>query len=198
MDNRIEYVCEYTEGPLVLDLGAVQHDAANASNTEWLHQYLVNQFERVVGVDILADDVKQLNNQGYEMIEADVTDMDLGITADTIVAGELIEHIDNPGQFLTQAKQHLKPEGNLILTTPNPWAIVHLRRWVTGTYSINPTHVAWYGPRVLTQLLDRYGFTVTKLHTTERDHKGLTRVAQELGSDVFGGTTWICVATHGN
>jgi 2-polyprenyl-3-methyl-5-hydroxy-6-metoxy-1,4-benzoquinol methylase len=145
-------------------------------------------------VDILVDEVMKLNRNGYHFIDADVTQMDLDILADTIVAGELIEHIDNPGLMLESAQQHLKPGGRIILTTPNPWAMVHLRSWLTGNMSINRRHVAWYGPLVLRELLERHNFQVVTINPTNRDHKGLTGLAQKLGSDIFGSTTWVCVA----
>jgi 2-polyprenyl-3-methyl-5-hydroxy-6-metoxy-1,4-benzoquinol methylase len=193
-DDRIQQVVHHAVGPKILDLGAVQHDADKESNENWLHRHLVNEFEYVLGVDILAEEVRELNDDGYNIIVADVTQMDIGIVADTVVAGELIEHVDNPGSMLERIYDHLRPGGRLVLTTPNPWAFVHLRRILTSTLSINQEHVAWYGPNVLRQLLDRHGFDVTHMRTTNRDHEGLTGLAQALGSDILGGTTWVCVS----
>lgn len=192
--KRLDFILEETRGPVVLDLGAVQHDASNAENEEWVHKNLDERFETVVGVDILADEVRQLREQGYDIRHADVTAMDLDVTADTVVAGELLEHVANPGLMLQRAAAHLRPGGRIVLTTPNPWAYSFLRGWVTGSMSINDEHVAWYGPEVLRQLLDRYGFAVERLQTTRRDHGGLMRVAQLLDNDRFGGTAWCCAA----
>lgn len=194
IDDRIRRVCQYVEGPTVLDLGAVQHNLENTGREDWLHAHLVEQHDTVIGVDILEDEVEALRERGYTMLVDDVTDMNRDIDADTVVAGELIEHVDNPGGLIQTAADHLKPGGRFILTTPNPWAVVHLRRWLTGGQRVNDEHVAWYGPIVLEQLLDRYGFTVETMETTTRNHRGLTRIARVLGSEVFGGTTWVCVA----
>lgn len=194
-DDRIKRVCEAAEGPTILDLGAVQHDLAKTNDDAWLHEHLVERFDRVIGVDILAHEVHALNQQGYEMMQADVTSMNLDVTADTVVAGELIEHVANPGLMLERASAHLKDGGKVVLTTPNPWAFVHLRRLLTRTHSINDEHVGWYGPVVLRQLLNRYGFAIETMQTTRRGHGGITGIAQRLNSDVFGGTTWVCVAT---
>lgn len=38
---------------------------------------------------------------------------------DTILASEIIEHLDNPLYFLKECKRILKPNGTIILTTPN-------------------------------------------------------------------------------
>lgn len=193
--TRIDKVIAATQGPEVLDLGAVQHDLAKTERDDWLHGRLADKYERVVGVDYLADPVAELSQQGYEMIQADVTEMDLDIEADSVVAGELIEHIDNPGQMLERVNEHLKPGGRLVMTTPNPWGLPILRRLVSGSLAINDEHVAWYGPTVLRQLLDRYGFLVEDIETTKRNHRGLAHLAQLANSDLLGGTTWVVTAT---
>lgn len=192
--DRIERIIEYTEGPTVLDLGAAQHDGSAADNDDWLHRHLADNYERVIGVDYLRGAVADLNERGYEFICADVTELDMDLRADTIVAGELIEHIANPGQLLARCHDHLRDGGRVVLSTPNPWGLPVLRRVLQGRQGVNDEHVAWYGPTVLRQLFDRYGFNVRRIETTRRDHAGLTRVAQWLDSDRLGGTTWIAVA----
>lgn len=194
--TRINAILERTEGPTILDLGAVQHDAANADSDRWLHEHLVQAFDRVIGVDILAEDIQRLNEQGYEMVQADVEAMNLGVTADTVVAGELIEHLSNPGRMLDRAYEHLRPGGRLVLSTPNPWAFVHLRRWLTNSLQVNDEHTAWFGPTVLAQLLERHGFTDVRVAGTapERPWWSLTRACERIGNDPFGYTTWVVSA----
>ena len=41
---------------------------------------------------------------------------------DGIFAGELIEHLENPGLFLSECKRVLKRNGVIIITTPNPFS----------------------------------------------------------------------------
>jgi len=196
MSNRVQAILSHVDGPTVLDLGCVQHDSKNASNDDWLHGELVNRFDRVVGVDYLEDDVADLDDRGYEVYHANVEAMTLPVTADTVVAGELIEHVANPGQMLARIQEHIKPQGTLVMSTPNPWLLARLRRLLQGISYINNEHVAWYGPQTLRQLLHRYDFTIDALYSTGPEHRGLTRVAQLLDSDIFGGTTWIVNATY--
>ncbi len=54
------------------------------------------------------------------MVQADVETMDLGETYDVIVAGDIIEHLSNPGRFLGAVSRHLNKEGVFLVTTPNP------------------------------------------------------------------------------
>jgi len=196
MNPRIETIINRVEGPTVLDLGAVQHGAAASQSENWLHDHLVRRFDRVVGVDILATDVERLNGRGYKMVQADVERMQLPITADTVVAGELIEHLSNPGQMLDRSHEHLRNGGRLVLSTPNPWAFVHLRRHLHESIQINTEHTAWYGPTVLQQLLTRHGFGVVDVTgvTPARGRFSVTRVLEELAVDPFGYTTWVVTA----
>lgn len=194
--TRIQRIIEATEGPTVLDLGAAQHDPAKAENDDWLHKHLCDSFERVVGVDYLPGAVAELNRHGYEFVQADVTDMSLSVEADTVVAGELIEHVDNPGLMLECIADHLKPGGRVVLSTPNPWGLPILRRLLSGRLTINEEHVAWYGPTVLEQLFERHGFELESIETTRRNHYGLSRLAQVLDWDLLAGTTWVGVATY--
>ena len=196
MNPRIRAIVDRVEGPTVLDLGAVQHDANAAASENWLHDHLVRRFERVIGVDILAEDIQRLNGQGYEMVQADVETMELGVTADTVVAGELIEHLSNPGRMLDRAREHLADDGRLVLSTPNPWAFVHLRRHLHNGLQVNSEHTAWFGPTVLRQLVDRHGFDVVDRAGVAPSRGGLslTRAVERLGFEPFGYTTWVITA----
>jgi SAM-dependent methyltransferase len=40
---------------------------------------------------------------------------------DSIIAGELIEHLENPASFLRGCRSILRDDGRLLLTTPNPY-----------------------------------------------------------------------------
>jgi SAM-dependent methyltransferase len=114
-------------GTAVLDLGCVDarparrsgHTSAHAPDL--LFRRLVEVNPDAVGVDHDAEGVAALQSAGYHAVCANVQTLDLGWQFDTIVAGELIEHLDNPGLFLTAVRRHLKPGGKLILTTPNPF-----------------------------------------------------------------------------
>src|SRR5688572_13790842 len=71
--SRIELMRELCRGKDVLDLGCVQHDAAQAEQPEWLHQAIVEVAASVIGVDYSAHNVAKLKQRGYTMIGADVT-----------------------------------------------------------------------------------------------------------------------------
>jgi len=197
MNPRIEAILNHVHGPAVLDLGCVQHDASNADREDWLHKHLASQYDDVLGVDVLKADIQHLQDRGYHVQVADAETLSLSRSFDTVVAGELLEHVSNPGKLLDRAFEHLNYDGRLVLTTPNPWAIGHLLRWITSEATINSEHVAWYGPIVLRQLLDRHGFEIVELRAVNYA-SAKARWLRRLGFDELGASTWLAVAQAGS
>jgi len=72
---------------------------------------------------------------------------------DVVVMGDVIEHSDNQGLLLDNARGHLKDDGVLIITTPNA-------KWFTIALKPNPTHTLWHDRYTLSRILDRHGFRV--------------------------------------
>lgn len=197
MPDRVSAICDAVEGPTVLDLGAVQHEAEAAHADDWLHGRLSNRYDTVIGIDTEADEVAKLRGQGYDIRVGDATDLSVNVTADTVVAGELIEHVADPGGLIESAHRHLRPGGQFVLSTPNPWLLAHLRRVLSGREQVNEAHVAWYGPTVLRQLLERHGFSEISCFGVGPSHRGPTGIVQKLGCDRLGQTTWLCLARRG-
>jgi len=74
---------------------------------------------------------------------------------DVIVAGDVLEHVDNQGLFLSNIKKHLREDGILILTTPNA-------KWLTALLPPNPTHKLWHDRYTLACMLDNCGLKIQK------------------------------------
>ena len=89
-----------------------------------------------VGLDLEEVEVKMLRDKGYNVIHGDATSTDIGRQFNAIVAGEIIEHIDNLGLFLKNMRKHLTSDGFLVISTPNVFSpfifwnpyLVHLIR----------------------------------------------------------------------
>lgn len=90
------------------------------------------------------------------IVRGDVESHDFGCPFEAIVAGDVIEHLSNPGRFLDNCRRHLEDDGLLILTTPNA-------KWPTVFLRPNPTHALWHDRHTLTHLLARHGFRIVHL-----------------------------------
>jgi 2-polyprenyl-3-methyl-5-hydroxy-6-metoxy-1,4-benzoquinol methylase len=126
-------------------------------------------------VDIARDELKKLKKKGYNVKYADAESMELGRQFDVVFAGELLEHLSNPGMFLAKANSHLKENGLLVLTTPNAFSLqVFLRNILGMKLYINEEHVCFYELNTLRHLLDRYGFKIEDIYWHVRP--GTTRI----------------------
>ena len=150
----------------VLDLGCVDaHPVREDSDIrlerkpDVLFRRIAEVNPRAVGVDIDSVGVKLLAGMGYNVQCADVETMNLQRQFDTIVAGEIIEHLENPGLFLRNMLRHLKPLGTIIVSTPNPFYVGQTWKiWRHGIPSVHDDHVHWQDPITLGQLLNRTGY----------------------------------------
>lgn len=86
---------------------------------------------------------------------------------ENVIAGDVIEHVENPSQLLREINRVLKDNGRLIISTPqaNDWFVTlhnwFLRRWVNdpdpGEHLHNWTFLD------MTRLLKKNGFLVEKI-----------------------------------
>jgi len=164
--NKESFISDRCKGKTVLDLGCIRHSAEWAlKDTNWLHKRIKAVAKKVVGVDYLPEEIAKINSHGYDVIFGDVT-KPLAITEkfDVIVAGDLLEHLANFEGFFSNCKMLLKPEGILIITTPNPffWGEFHYVSFKKN-FVVNPEHTCWIDPQCLLQLSKRFGFGIKEM-----------------------------------
>lgn len=153
---------KYLKGD-VLHVGCVGHSTYAIEKPGWMHEKLCSSenVTSVLGIDILAEGIEEMQRRGYKVKLCNAENMRLNHKFDTIVASELIEHLSNPGLFLERAREHLKPGGKLILTTPNGFRIHEYKRYlINKKVPINPEHVCWFDENTLLNLVERHGFIV--------------------------------------
>lgn len=160
IDNRARYreIQNHVYNKDVLDIGIVQHDMENVGTDYWLHSRLVDDAANAIGIDILQREVEKIQELGYDVRHADAEDFDIDQRFDVIVAGELIEHLSNVGQFLDCCHDHLRNNGELILTTPNGMSIVNIAERLVKYEVWNSEHTCIFDEQTLEQVLARHNF----------------------------------------
>jgi SAM-dependent methyltransferase len=155
---------------VVLDVGCVAHDVQRMSSPSWLHGRIAAVARRCIGVDVLASGVEEMRERGYQVVLHDLTTGPGPIAAlgpfDVIVAGELIEHIAGLDMLFTLASSTLTDSGQLIITTPNPYAPVRVRAGQMGIVWENVDHVLYAFPSGIAELCERYGLWLSEAAVT--------------------------------
>lgn len=159
--DRMEIISPLVRGRRTLDLGVVDRrtdrqrtaDRLLEKSSSLLFRRICAVNPGAMGIDIDEEGIGILQQQGLNAKTADVMTMDLGQQYDVIVAGELIEHLANPGQFLRNVRKHLTPDGTLVITTPNPFSCRQAWKiWRYGSPRIHEEHVCWFDPITLGRL----------------------------------------------
>lgn len=168
--DRIEFVLEACRGVRVVHLGFVDETRTEERQAQggWLHGQLERVASELVGIDSSRTGVERAAESGYEAYVADVEDADqvveLGLEpADVVLAGELIEHLANPGRMLGAIRPLLRPQGVLVLTTPNAHALTNVLAGLMGLELVNSDHVGWQSWWTARELLARNGYRVDEL-----------------------------------
>lgn len=84
---------------------------------------------------------------------------------DAVVAGELLEHLERPLDFLRACRETLSPGGLLVLSTPNPNSPIErlLTLSLSRRFFCTGDHVTLYPQRWLIRMLHLAGFREVRL-----------------------------------
>ncbi|HXB05998.1 MAG TPA: hypothetical protein VNW04_02750, partial [Puia sp.] len=106
--NREMWLKEYVTGKTVLHGGCVDSDLLEERKESrlFLHDILGQSAALLVGVDVDREGIEKMTRLGYkDIFYADLESWDYEGKFDVIVLGEIIEHIDNCGDFLLSVKK---------------------------------------------------------------------------------------------
>jgi SAM-dependent methyltransferase len=118
--NRIHWICENAVGENILDVGCSQGITSILLGREG---------KNVIGIDLLEESIQYANN--LLSTEEEITKKYVQFktanfidfaqekqTFDSIIFGEILEHITDPKRFIRMALNMLNPNGSLIITLP--------------------------------------------------------------------------------
>ena len=191
-EHRLDFLRKYVPDKDVLEIGPAELVGTTNSNKfeRWPHQIIKDLAKSLSGLEKNLQQVSALKEQGYDIFPGDAENFHLGKHYDVIFAGEVIEHLANPGQFLQCVRQHLHPGGVLLITTPNRFSIralksIILHNKVPGYRKPIDGHVAYYDICSLPHLLEREGFSVVELgyylwFADSKGGRGLTTLTYSL------------------
>jgi hypothetical protein len=106
----------------------------------------------------------------------DAESLSLDIKFDTILAGDVLEHMNNPGKFLERVPDLLVRGGELIVGVPSALTFNAVKAWVFGSEQVHRDHTFYFSPKTLATLCGRYGLLPVRLvFTVQPRVKGESR-----------------------
>ncbi len=145
------------------------------------------------GANYFGVDINPRNIEGVDIKQADLNKgfPEFGIKFDVIFAGEVIEHLFDDIKFIKDCRNLLKPNGLLIITTPNLVFSANRLLMLFGRmplFAFAPFHYHIYNKKTIENLIKGEGFEILKiisshiLFSTRRNKLG--KIFEILG-DVF-------------
>jgi SAM-dependent methyltransferase len=196
--QRVDFIKKLCAGKRVLHLGCANYPYTQDSidNEMLLHFDLERTAGELYGFDfdqkgldiLAAAGTKKLYRADLEKLE----DVALSETFDVIVAGEMIEHLNNPGLFLTGIQRFMTPDSRLLLTTINAycgmrflWYGLRGKRGIQEP--VHPDHVAYYSYSTLSVLLQRHALTIDSFlfYDIGREHRPHNKWYLNAANDFF-------------
>jgi len=154
IERRHRIMARYTVGNRILDVGF-----AGAPN-----RYLGDD-KHVVGYDA----IEAQAIPGYsEIIKGEIGDIGTRLSGrkfDTILLGEVIEHVEAPYSALRELWRLIDNDGRLILSTPNPLSLPTLFFEFMGSkrFFYTQYHLYYFLPRWVERMLSLTGYTLERI-----------------------------------
>jgi len=169
--QRVDIIKSISRGKKVLHLGCTNYPYTQLAidGDALLHNELESVASELFGFDYDQEGIDILTALGStNLYRADLEkldEVDLDIKFDVIIAGEIIEHLNNPGLFLNGIQRFMNAESELIITTINAYCALRFATYALrgkgGTNEpVHPDHVYYFSYRTLKLLVERAGLTV--------------------------------------
>jgi len=171
-NHKISYLSRDLTDKSVLDIGCVQHNPENYRSKYWVHKAILKSSFKTVGIDLSQGGVAFLQERGYNIIHADAQNFSLDEKFDVIIAGDIIEHLEDFAGFFKSCLNHLKKGGEIRISTPNPWYWRNIVKSILHEeVNNNPEHTCWICPRTLRQLAARHKLYLTDIKSGSTYYK---------------------------
>jgi len=169
--QRLDVIHELCAGKKVLHLGCTNYPYTEdaIANEMLLHFSVEKTADELYGFDYDQKGIDILTTHGSKnLYRADLEkleDVELDKTFDVILAGEMIEHLNNPGLFLNGIKRFMNPQTILLITTVNAYCgmrfLIYGIKGKGGVIEpVHPDHIAYYSYSTLNLIVKRHGMSV--------------------------------------
>lgn len=195
--QRVELIKKISAGKKVLHLGCTNFPYTQDSidNGMLLHFDLAKSASELYGFDFDQEGIDILEKHGTKnLYRADLEKLEevqLDETFDVIIAGEMIEHLNNPGLFLQGIQRFMNSDTSLVITTINAYSafrflIYGLRGRGGENEPVHPDHVYYFSYKTLSLIIERANLTVKDFYFYDigTEHRPFNRWFYNLFNDL--------------
>jgi 2-polyprenyl-3-methyl-5-hydroxy-6-metoxy-1,4-benzoquinol methylase len=174
LQNRIDLIEKITSGKRVMHIGCVDHDEKTIEHkrerNKWLHERVDRVADKCLGVDInengidyMRDDLGYTDVMCVDVLESESPEL-VSEKWDYILLPEVVEHLDNPVQFLSKLHDKYKKNADsLLITVPAAFTKKNIKHAVRGVEIINSDHRFWFTPYTISKIATNAGFKIEKI-----------------------------------
>ena len=175
VQDRMDLVENLVTGKRVIHVGCLDHlpiVAEKMKSDRWFHGRLTKVAETCLGVDINQEGIKWLQEK-YQIDNIIYGDLESGTPIpeicsqkwDFIVFGEILEHVNNPVNFLHQLViKYQSSLDKIILTVPNAFRAGNIKGAFQNTEIINTDHRYWFSPYTIWKIIEQAGLELEDMY----------------------------------
>lgn len=187
--TRIQKITELSTGKRVIHVGCVDHMPIieeKIKNNTWLHKLVTDAASSCIGVDINKEGIEYMRKIGYtnayytDLMQPTLPEI-LNNQWDFMILGEILEHVDNPCNFLaTLNNLYRNNVDKIIISVPNAFCYYNFRNIQDGFEMINSDHRSTFSAYTLNKILHIAGFTLADLYYVDPIYKFHHKVINKL------------------
>ncbi len=172
LESRDKWLIERVQGRRILHLGCTDapFTLERLQQRTALHCALEAVAAEITGVDIDEKGLELLKRHcpRSTFVHWNVEELPPRALAnqrfDIIICADMIEHVSNPGLMMVNIRDLLIPDGELIITTINAFALKCFVRALFKREAVHPDHIAYYSLATLKHLCRRYNYAIDDKH----------------------------------
>ena len=171
--SREAAITEMIRDQNVIHIGCSDHIPVikqKISNNTWLHKLITDNAKNCIGIDIDKESIEFIKKETEykNVFHGDILTVNFeGINEshwDYVVFGEIVEHLDNPVNFLKVFKERYGDRvKKFIITVPSIYNIHQFRNMMNYLEIINSDHRFWFTPYTIAKVLVSSGYNPEKI-----------------------------------
>lgn len=171
--TRIQKITDLSTNKRIIHVGCVDHlpiIEEKIRNNTWLHKLVTEVATECIGVDINEEGIAYMHKIGFnnayhaDLMKPTLPEI-LNKQWDYMILGEILEHVDNPCDFLKNLNLlYAKNVRQIVISVPNAFCYYNFRNIKKGIESINSDHRSTFTPYTLNKILYIAGFRLDDIY----------------------------------